>query len=78
MRLEAAEGEVVADSDDEPEDGRGDEEGVDAVEDAAVAGEDGAGVFDSGTALKGGLEEIAELSGGVEHDGEDEEDPPGL
>jgi hypothetical protein len=50
-KLEASEGEVVADGDDEPEDGSSDEEGVDAIENAAVAGQDGAGVFDSGTAL---------------------------
>ncbi len=78
LSLEAAEGEVVADGDDEPEDGGGDEEGVDAVEDAAMAGEEGAGVLDAGTALEGGLEEVAELGGGVEGDGEEEEDPPGL
>ena len=58
--------------------GAASEESVDAVEDAAVAGEDGAGVFDAGAALEGGLEEVAELGGGVEDDGEDEEDPPGL
>ncbi len=63
--LEAAEGEVVADGDDEPEDGGGQEEGVDAVEDAAVAGEEGAGVFDACAALERGFEEVSELGGGV-------------
>ena len=46
-------------SEDVPEDGCGEEEGVDAVEDSAVAGEHGAGVFDACSALDGGLEEVA-------------------
>src|ERR1700730_12703965 len=57
--LEAAEAEVVLDEEDEPEDGGGEEEGVDAVEDAAVAGKHGAGVFYSCAALDGGFEEVA-------------------
>jgi len=57
--LEAAEVEVVLDDEGEPEDGGGEEEGVDAVEDSAVAGEHGSGVLDAGSALDGGLEEIA-------------------
>ena len=68
----------MADGDDEPEDGGGDEEGVDAVEDAAVAGKDGAGVLDACAAFEGGFEEIPELRGGVEDDGEDDEEPPGF
>ena len=43
-----------------------------------MAGEDGAGVFDAGAALEGGLKQVAELGGDVEHHGEDEEDPPGF
>jgi hypothetical protein len=58
-RLEAAEVEVVFEEEEEPEDGGGEEEGVDAVEDAAVAGEHGAGVFDACAAFDGGFEEIA-------------------
>ena len=40
--LEAAEAEGVFEEEDEPEDRGGEEEGVDAVEDASVAGEHGA------------------------------------
>ena len=43
-----------------------------------MAGEQGAGVLDAGTALEGGLEEVSELGSGVEGDGEEEKDPPGL
>jgi hypothetical protein len=46
QELEAAETEVVLDEEDEPEDGCGEEESIDAVEDASVAGEHGAGVLD--------------------------------
>ena len=52
-KLEAAEAKVVLDEEGEPEDRRGEEEGVDAVEDASVAGEDGAGVFDACSSLDG-------------------------
>ncbi len=72
VSLEAAEAEVVLEEEDEPEDGGGEEEGVDAVEDAAVAGEHGAGVFDACAALDGGFEEVAELGGDVEDGGEEE------
>ena len=68
----------VFDDEREPEDGSGEEQGVDAVEDAAVAGEHGAGVFDAGAALEGGLEEVAELGGDVEDDGEEQGLPAGL
>src|SRR5580658_148831 len=77
LRLEASECEELADDEDEPQDGGGQEQGVDAVEDAAVAGEQGAGVLDAGPALEGGLEEVAELGGGVEQDGEEHPLPPG-
>jgi hypothetical protein len=39
-KLQAAEGEVGADGEDKPKNGGGDEECVDAVEDAAVAGQE--------------------------------------
>ena len=67
----AEEGLPVLEEEYVPEDGGGKEEGVDAVEDAAVAGEEGSGVFDVGAALDGGFEEVAELGGDVEDDGED-------
>ena len=38
---------MILEEEDEPEDGGGEEEGMDAVEDAAVAREHGAGVFDA-------------------------------
>jgi hypothetical protein len=41
---------VILEEEDEPEDGGGEEEGVDAVEDATVAGEHAAEVFDACTA----------------------------
>jgi len=78
MRLEAAQAEGFLEEEGEPEDGGGEEEGVDAVEDAAVAGEHGAGVFDAGAALDGGLEQVAELGGDVEDGGEGEGLPDGL
>lgn len=39
-----------------PDDGDAEDQGVDAVEDAAVAGEEGAGIFDAGGAFAGGFE----------------------
>ena len=57
--LEAAEAEGVFEEESKPEDGSGEEEGVDAVEDASVAGKHGAGVFDACSALDGGFEEVA-------------------
>lgn len=77
-RLEATEGEVVADCDDKPEDGSGEQESVDAIEDSAVAGKDSTGVFDPGTAFEGRLEKISELGCGIEDYSEDEIDPPGF
>jgi hypothetical protein len=56
---EAPEAEGVLEEEGEPEDGGGEKESVDAVEDASVAGEHGSGVFDAGSALDGGLEEVA-------------------
>jgi hypothetical protein len=70
--LEAGEAEVVHQEETEPEDRGSDEEGVDAVEDSSVAGEDVAGVFDAGSALDGGLEEVAELGGDVDDCSEDQ------
>src|SRR6266851_9572462 len=77
-QLEAAEAEIVLEEEDEPEDGGGEKQGVDAVEDAAVAGEHGAGVFDACAALDGGFEEVAQLGGDVEDGGEEERLPEGL
>ena len=68
--LEATEAEGVFEEEDVPEDGCGEEEGVDAVEDATVSGEHGSGVFDSCAAFDGGLEQVAQLGGDVEDGGE--------
>ena len=73
--LEAAEAKVVLEEEDVPEDRSGKEEGVDAVEYAAVSGEHSAGVFDACSALDGGLEEVAELSGDIEDCGQQERLP---
>ena len=70
--LESTETEVVLYQQDVPEDWCCEKEGVDAVEDSTVSGEHGAGVFDSCSALDGGLEEITNLGGDVEDDGKDE------
>src|SRR5581483_1400956 len=75
-RLEAAQRIELADDEDEPEHGGRQEERVDAVKDAAVAWEHGAGVLDAGSALEGGLQQVAELGGTVEQDGEQDELPP--
>ena len=56
-----------------PDHGDAQDEGVDAVEDAAVAGEEAAGIFDAGGALTGGFEEVAHLSCDVAENGHDEE-----
>src|ERR1700761_2455276 len=77
LNSETSECEELADDEDEPEDGRGQEEGVDAVEDAAVAGEEGAGVLHLCATFQCGLEEVAELGGTVEQDGEESPLPPG-
>src|ERR1700677_4303531 len=76
--LEAAEVEVVFEDEDEPEDGSGQEQGIDAVEDAAVAWKDGAGVFDACAAFDGGFEEVSKLGGDVEDCGQEEGLPDGL
>jgi len=76
--LEAAEVEVVLEDEGEPEDGCGQEEGVDAVEDAAVSGEHGSGVLDACSALDGGFKEVAQLGCDVQDRGEEEGLPDGL
>src|ERR1700736_134683 len=48
-----------------PDNGNGQDEGVDAIEDAAVAGEYGAGVFHADAALVSGLEKIADLASDI-------------
>src|SRR5262249_24383009 len=59
----AFEADAGADVADEVEDGRGDqEEGVAAVQDAAVPGDHGAHVLDADVALDGGDEKVAELA----------------
>ncbi|MCU1319496.1 MAG: hypothetical protein JWP98_1014 [Edaphobacter sp.] len=69
---------MVLEDQGEPEDGCGEEEGVDAIEDAAVSGEHGSGVFDTGSTLDGGFEEVAQLSCDVQDRGEQEGLPDGL
>jgi hypothetical protein len=76
--LKAAQPQGVFDDESQPENRGCEEQGVDAVEDAAVAGEHVSGVFDAGSAFDCGFEEIAELSGNVEYCGEDEGLPDGL
>src|ERR1700679_2159372 len=70
--LEAAEAEVILEEKGEPEDGGSEEEGVDAVEDTSMAGEGGAGGFDTCATFDGGFEEVAELGGDIDDGGEDE------
>ena len=48
-----------------PQGGCGEEQGVNAVQDAAVAGKQGAGVFDAGGAFEGGFGEVAHLGGEI-------------
>ena len=50
---------MVLEDEDEPEDGGGEEKGVDAVEDAAVSGKHGAGVFDACATFNGGFQEVS-------------------
>lgn len=76
--LETAEADGVFEDQGVPKDGGGKKEGVDAVEDAAVTREEGAGVLDAGAALDGGLEQIAELGGDVEDGGKGEGLPDGF
>ena len=73
--LEAAEAEVVLEEQDVPENRRSEEKGVDAVEDATVAGQHGSGVLDACATLDGGLKEVAELGGYVKDCGEEERLP---
>src|ERR1019366_9951627 len=54
----------------------GEEGAVDAVQKAAVAGEEAAAVFDVGAALHGGFGEVAELAGDVGGGGEGDGLPP--
>ncbi len=70
--------EIVLEQEDVPEDGCCEEQGVNAVEDAAVAGEHGAGIFDARAAFDGGFEKVAGLGGYVEDDGEQQRLPEGL
>ena len=56
-----------------PDDGDAEDEGVDAVEDAAVAGEEAAGIFYASGTLAGGFEEVAHLTGDVAENGHEEE-----
>src|SRR5579875_766030 len=65
-----------AEHEDVPEDGGGEQKGIDAVEEAAVTGQEGAGVFDADAAREGGLGEGAELGGDVEENGQEKELPP--
>lgn len=50
------------------DDGTGEDVRVEAVEDAAVAWDEGAGVFDASVALEYALDEVAQ-DGGAAHDG---------
>src|ERR1035438_7976477 len=58
-----------------PEHGSGEQQGVDAVEDAAVAGEQVAGVLDAGRTLESGLGQISDLRGDVDQDGKSQPVP---
>lgn len=49
-----------------PDYGYGEEHGVDAVEHASVAGQDGAGVFDSRSSFYEGFDQVAELGGEID------------
>src|SRR5258708_2711102 len=53
-----------------PQHGSGEEQGVDAVEHASVAGEKRSGIFDSSTALDERFDQIAELRGDIQRDRE--------
>ena len=57
--LEPAEAEGVFEEEHTPQDGCGEQQRVDAVEDAAVAGQHGAGVLDAGAALDRRLQQVA-------------------
>ena len=75
---EATQAEGVFEQEDAPQGGGGDEEGVDAVEDAAVAREQGPGVFDADAALNGGFEQVAKLSGEIDDDRKQDGLPDGF
>src|SRR5579871_730711 len=70
--LETAQAEGVLEQEDEPKDGGGKQKSIDAVENASVAGEHGAGVLDACSTLDGGFQEVAELGGDVQDAGENE------
>src|SRR6202522_175871 len=53
-----------------PEDWGGQQQGVNAVENATMTGKEGAGIFDANRALEGGLGKIADLGGDVDGDGQ--------
>ncbi len=55
--------------DDEIEEGAGQDQAVDAVEEAAVAGQSVGGILDPDGPLEQGLQRIADLGGGVDDDG---------
>ena len=55
-----------------PNDGDAEDEGVDAVEYAAMAGEEAAGIFDAGGTFAGRFEEVTHLSGDVAENGHGE------
>ncbi len=50
-----------------PQGGRGQQQGIDAVEDAAVAGKHGARILHPGAALDRGLNQIAHLGEDIQH-----------
>ena len=58
-----------------PDDGDAEDEGVDAVEDAAMAGEEATGILHASGAFAGGFEEVAHLSGDVAEHGHYEQPP---
>src|SRR5208283_6047650 len=58
-----------------PQQGSGEEQGVDTIEHAAVAGKQGAGIFYAGSALDQRFDEIAELRGNIQDDGEQDDGP---
>jgi len=66
----------LADEFEEDERDRGrEEERINAIENAAVSGEKGAGIFHVGATLDEGLDEVAELGSDVEEDGGDNDLP---
>ena len=55
-----------------PQRGRGQQEGIDAVEDTPVAGEQGARILYPGAPLDGGLDQITDLGKEIQHYGQDQ------